>query len=836
MKTMKILIPLFFGLFLLAGCGDKSTSTPNTVQAETPIPKTAGDPGPENLADCFRTGGMPGSISDIRKVFNSDEITRLLASRNMTLEQWADALEKTEPKKPKEVWTAWYVFFHAGRNEAACKMYPLWRKFIEAMPHDTASDVYTRRQAIALLFEPFEPSDPRIGEPRKKPVEGRFAVWLTAAETLDVFFCLKYPAFRLKNEGWDNDNIFAWMKQRVQNALEYEDFPKPIPTTLASMSSVGYNSEAPVVLWQDAYLRYLRVIENDDFNRYRNEVRQYERNDKKGAEPPKPEKPLTEEIDRLNEDAKTHPGNWQKMIFFLQSLGVGVNVEDYPDMSWVAGTADKFTIPESLHLAHRFPPEIAEAFYRRALSEPLTPEEMERFYPKSKRNDREYSGGMGSPGGSMGGYQGLPYEITDEHVQAMFRVSALDQFIAFLRKQKRDMEIAVLHEERERLAKEYHIYLEGWKKTAPRYLFVSPGFDPEARPVATARKTLLPDDPKYWMELSYQHSRNKEPEKQKEALLSGLALYTEGKRLPSGSDFVDLYRSLVGFLKRSGNEEEIVELFNRHHALAKDQSESLRMIYVLTEDALPEPRKSELLLPLLRKDLKTRLARAEEEDAKLREKRKEQTVYTSTDEKELGAARSALRDLLSVQTRSDLAARIDPRDPLYWNIFEMTHSDELLRILLFPPDKPGNGKDEIGNARIEKTLDEESLRKAVEMTRKKPPQFSVETISLMLYRYGKFKEALPLLEKAFREISSREYAVHYARDIKKIQQARIECLLKERNWRQVEQIAFELFMCEHKEGKISKEVLADYWKKAAKLAGDKEAERIRKRLAELGLD
>lgn len=424
-----------------------------------------------------------------RKVFNADDITRLLASRNITLEAWADELEKTEPKTPKEVWTAWYVFFHAGRDEAACKMYPLWRKLIEAMPNDA----YKRRVAAAMFFEPYEPTT-KIGVPAKKPVEGRLDVWLTGCETLGVFYCPQYPTSRLQKEGWDNEKITAWMKQRVRDVWEYKEFPKPMPT---SSGRPSYRVDTPIFRWQEELLGYLRFIQYDRTRRYEDEKRRQSYDENDTREIPEPEKPFQEELNRLNEDAKKHPGDWQKMAFLMHALTLRVDVKDRPDLSWIAATAPKFSVPESFCLTGYFQSfgcsDIAEPFYRRALTEPLTAEESENLWPKSMRGKSE-----GRDGG-MGGdrYGGRPYEITEEHVQAMFRVTVIDQFCAFLKSQNREEELDTLREERKRLAKEYHIFHEARMRTPPRYEFVSPEYDPEARNLPERKPLTDPNDPKY---------------------------------------------------------------------------------------------------------------------------------------------------------------------------------------------------------------------------------------------------------------------------------------------------------------------------------------------------
>lgn len=457
---------LFLVLFLLVGCGCNSSLAPNMVQTQTPFPQVVGAPGAANLHDCFVAGGR-------YRFFKADEITQFAASRNITLKSWADELEKTQPKTPKEVWTAWYVFFHAERDEAACKMYPLWRNLVEAMPKDERDD------AAKMLFEPFERQD-------KKRVR-RLDVWLTACETLGVFYCPRYAAHKLKGEGWSREKITTWMKQRIQDALEYEKFPQPLPSP---RFFAHFNIESiPATRWHQEYLEYLRWLQSENLRQYKDGLWQHKYHKIEGKTPPKPqepEKPFDEEVNRLNEDAKKHPENWQKMVFLIQALGIQKSPENRPDLSWIAGSANKYSAPQLLFLAGWFQrlnePDTAEASYRQAVSKSLSAEEMESFYPKSKRKSSENLGMSGGMGGDF-----LPYDVTDEHLQAMYRVIVIDGFSSFLKSKNRENEMTTLREERKQLAKKYHIFLRSGWKGGPYYMFVSPDFFDQQPPHSNTR-------------------------------------------------------------------------------------------------------------------------------------------------------------------------------------------------------------------------------------------------------------------------------------------------------------------------------------------------------------
>lgn len=435
-------------------------SAAQQVHADVEFPRYLNGPGPDTL-QAYLQG--PGDV------FNANDLNRFVDSRKTTFDDWADALEKTEPKTPKEIWTAWYVFCRANRVEPARKLCPLWKELVEAMSDNR---LWRRQRAVSVLFG--EHLNVFDREKFKIP----WGIWLAAYETFRDFYYPRYTPFYLKNEGWDNDKIIKWTKEQIQVAQKSGINPKLIlqyrtPFFRYCLDGELVNENACIAVnWMGDYLVFLHRRQDDN-------IRQYETDQwLKKPNLVEPKKPLDEEIKRLNEDARNHPGDWQRMSFLLCALGrisqrkdsarYDMELKNSPDLDWIIDTASEYTIAECLWLGRAFQgfsrPDIAEPFFRAILKKPLSDEYLSYVYPKEMRI-------MHRPG--------MPfYEISDDHVRAMFRVMLIDQTIYFFKSlheqskeqnKDREKDMAAWQEERTELAEKYHVGYEDRSRPAPWY-------------------------------------------------------------------------------------------------------------------------------------------------------------------------------------------------------------------------------------------------------------------------------------------------------------------------------------------------------------------------------
>ena len=306
----------------------------------------------EAVPDSRPFAGVVISYQDIHSV----DITGTILKEDKSLREWADELERTEPKTPRDVMTTYLVCLRAGRDETVCKMIPLLFNMFSTMPPEAGY----RSTLIGYVFAPLRDLS---GERRH--------VFTTFCETFDTIYCPSNLPQTISNA--------EWLRQRWQNACEREPEPDEweqnpyhhgiwfVPTTLP-----------PTALqWQRSYLKQLQLTGKEQA-----------------------------ELERLNNEAKESPHDARKMPLLINGLYIRYGFSDIiqQNLDWFIPTAEKRPAFEAWSIAQFFKDrkspntqKIREVFLDRALAVPLTAEEcnMYRHYLQSmssreqpKRSDK----------------------------------------------------------------------------------------------------------------------------------------------------------------------------------------------------------------------------------------------------------------------------------------------------------------------------------------------------------------------------------------------------------------------------------------------------------------
>ena len=75
------------------------------------------------VAEDAESRPFAGSLTEANvDAMQSFDFIGVILKEDKNLQDWADELEKTEPKTPQDVWITYRVCLRAGRDETVCKM------------------------------------------------------------------------------------------------------------------------------------------------------------------------------------------------------------------------------------------------------------------------------------------------------------------------------------------------------------------------------------------------------------------------------------------------------------------------------------------------------------------------------------------------------------------------------------------------------------------------------------------------------------------------------------------------------------------------------------------
>lgn len=497
-----------------------------------------------SLALCF--AGVLCSAA-IAGEADRSSVAQQLFTGEKNLETWADELENVQPETIDEAWDAMEVLLRAKRDEAVARLIP---QAYALFPRTEWLGRYEpRRRAVVNLLENLP--------------AGRGELFVTFFETFGDVMTPNENSDMVKllqRMGWSPSQIATWVGERYRQALAIE------PKREQSFSFVFANTLWPMTpvatAWHHLYLRNLS--RTPEWNAA---------------------------LVRIIDDARQSPDDMKKlMIFLLSYMDNYADGIEPQDAGWLLETLDRRSAYQSWIIGRSLArvqnaPAIKEAFLKRAIELPLTKEECDNF-----RLDLQMRSSMVQP------------QRSDELIQAMFRVDAMDDLNRlYLKLERNDDAQRVMLEARE-LRKQHSLregsLLAGTTQGASGERVV------EAE--IKAREALDETKPGYWFERAEYYRGRKELADEEAARRRALALFEtlESRRENSRHDYRSAFSGLFRFLWQNERQDEALELFREHRAAARHQPDILwRMYYDCGGDVAREKRFDELE-PLLAGDMR----------------------------------------------------------------------------------------------------------------------------------------------------------------------------------------------------------------------------------------
>jgi len=416
---------------------------------------------------------------------------------------------------------------------------------------------------------------------------------------------------------------------------------------------------------------------------------------------------------------------------------------------------------------------------------------------------------------------GLPRR-EKELVQAIFRVEVMDDLNRMYLAQERNEEAQKIMLAARDLRKEYHLpegsLLAGATQMASGQRIV----EAEIR----AREEMDATKPAYWLERAAYYQGREEWQEQENALRKALSLYDTPELREKGPSpgFRNVLGSLQTFLINANRLEDACELFFQQHEIVKDEPSPLWALYYdfgkLPVTVGREDEYNQLLREDISKAFSQYIAAVELGEPK--------------DTQEFLGGMSGLGRLDLIRYSPELAISMNLFDfennPHAWDILRVQNTltrDKILRLLLFTPDERKKSPEHDKLLGLFLTaLEQEKL----------PVDYyyaigeEIRRNATLQRNPDNYPSAMMFFEKALQHID--RFRNNYPKDSIRTQLA--WCSLELGDWRNGEKYTVESF-----EGRgLQERELQSWLGRAANVAeksGEKgEAERIRRRIANLG--
>ena len=507
---------------LLGGCSREQNSAPSVIaenlQTASNTEVEPPQPEPPSFAGSLKTWSEFDALIRV-------DITGIILKEEKNLHEWADELEKTDPKTPLDVFTTYLVCQRAGRIETVCKMIPLLFNIIESIPGDRFG--YSER-----LY----PSSP-------------LKVMTTYCETFDTIYCprdnhhppVSYYLDSFKHSGWTGEELAQWLKERWQNACnrglnEWERKRPPLPGKLP----LNVPSRAALE-WQRLYLTQLQRMGK-----------------------------VQTELDRLNNEARESPYDARKWALLHNAFpnawkhngksGSQGAYEFLLDLDWLIPTAEKRPAYEALVMAGSLRGNIHEAFLRRALAVPLTAEECELYRD-----------------GFLKTSSGMEQKYNHEQIRAMHRFRVMNELNEFYLRENRNDEAQKIMLEARELRKEHNLpagdLLAGRTQAASGQRVVEKEI--------LEREDEDETNPTYWTGRASYYQGRQEAQEEEKALRKALELFDTPEARKT--DYLRVSSLLRVFLLREKRFQEAAVLFREHRTLVREEPRSLLNLYHFVE-------------------------------------------------------------------------------------------------------------------------------------------------------------------------------------------------------------------------------------------------------------
>lgn len=742
--------------------------------------------------------GTVQSREDVKEMF-SEPITLPLFKGERDLVRWADELEKSTPQTPKELWTKYEVCLRAGRDDTVVHLLPVIRDLFVSVPK--SRHYGDRRIGYDLYRRAYEP----IRELRRHDVRLHSAFF----ENFGPVFCWDCPIQRFQDGGWSDEQITDWLRRRYEAALAYR--PR--------LSSWSWHHQGDIYMpppylsdaawdWQGEYLKYLQRTGKDG-----------------------------EERKRLAEEAEKNPSDMTTLSLLFRALRECPmdRKDELPKLDWFAETASERSAFDAAMIAFNLYCvdgnqsrkdylELSVPFWRRALETPLAEELCREIHEENAR------------------YIHWKEERDDEIIRARFRSLAFNPLNGVLLDLERNEEAQAVMEEGRRFREKhglsgYDPLLAGETQGASGYRVVEadilarePGdVAPEQEPAEESEEQRearrrqeeeekLFKETDYWTERADYYLGRKELQQREDALRRGLALFdAPWKRRELSYRFEGYYNALLGLFKEAERKDDIVKLFLELHALTEGETHCRTQLYRPFLSALKRIGEEKILYEKWRADVEKAVAQARERQGQAKDEPYDPTVFDTP---------FSVDSLMGAPIGSNRPEfNFDNTDPLWWEVLPlMTHErQKMLEILVLRVDAfySSARKTDFDAKAFEKA-------KAIALDEKDGVQWLEVLAWAMLHTARKPDIARSLLETALERTEDKDTR-------RSIQSTLWQACIALGDWRQAEELVEKVYdaggLRDHEVVGHLQRVL----KVAEKEAEPEEVQRLKRRLANLGV-
>ncbi|MCL1856247.1 MAG: hypothetical protein FWF84_01195 [Kiritimatiellaeota bacterium] len=495
----------------------------------------------------------------------AQSVAHRLFSGERQLQAWADEVENCQPETLEEAWEVMEVLLRAERDEAfrqvMPKVYALLLKE-RVSGRDAPCVTRTPQEWQAYFEQRLNERDARLQQDQDIRLQQQWiALTLCRLPTeraklsiafFEMFDTAFYPGGdfgrltqSMREMGWDDGQILAWMNARWQSALACEEDWEDM-----SFGYLGFLWPMPGMAdgWHWLYFSLLR------------------------------ESPQWDEVfQKISDDARESPEDMKKLVIFLTSLhrrhGYYQSIPK-KEMAWLLDTIETRSPLTAWIIAKNFESlagkqdreneAMREVLLKRALAEPLSAEALTLFRKIVITKGGERGGGeFGTP--------------SDELLQKIYRADTLDDVNrVYLALERAD--------DARRIMLEARALRQEHKLPNRRFVGVSTHFGPSYWIVEEElKRNEKPDEttPEYWKERAKDHRGRNEPTEEEAALRRALAFYNVADITKGGSHLAHLsaFRDLFDFLYRQERQDEALALFTEYRAAARHNIDDLCALY-----------------------------------------------------------------------------------------------------------------------------------------------------------------------------------------------------------------------------------------------------------------
>ncbi|MCL1919668.1 MAG: hypothetical protein FWG50_01100 [Kiritimatiellaeota bacterium] len=448
-----------------------------------------------------------------------DSVARKLFLGEKRLQPWADEMEKVTPKTLAEAWDVMEVLLRAERDETVLRLIPrVYELALQEDMRQQSSQLRNRQAQVLEMLCALPPERAKLG--------------IAFCETCATVFERGYSAKSMKTMGWSDAQIMDWVGARCQAALTMES-----KVTGGDRLFFPFTNSHLHVLWPMTRVasgwlaQYLDLLSKS---------------------------PKRDEIlQRVMDDARQSPDDMKKLVIFLASFAYYYHGLKPQNADWLLETLNRrnaiaaWLIGENVNNVER-KDDIKEAFLKRAVSVPLTAGERKAFRLILESNNAMFGG---SP--------------NDAELQAMFRVSILDELNHLYLGQKRGDDAQRVMLEARELRKKHKLaeksFLAGMTQSESGWRVVESEIKEREKQDETK--------PEYWLERANYYRGRNEWKEEEDALRRALALCDAAELTrdnPIYHRYDQAYQGLFNLLSHTERRAEAIELFKARRTAARN--------------------------------------------------------------------------------------------------------------------------------------------------------------------------------------------------------------------------------------------------------------------------